>query len=249
MTNSIKLITLFSIIVLTLSVQANAFAQTKVTVLPNGSLILDDFKSGNIGDVPSKWFNRDGNQRIADSPASEQEKYRYRIQEEAGKRYLRYSGMNAMHMNLPVRDTKEFTLSTHPYLSWEWRVHSIPKGATEDDDKRNDTAASIYVVYEISGLFKIPKVIRYTWSSTLPKGSYLTKGRQRILVMESGESRLNEWIRFERNIAEDYRNFFGEEPPERPLAILILSDANNTKSFAFADYGPIMLHKTPQKTP
>jgi len=216
-------------------------AQTAVRVMSNGSILLDDFSGDKVGSMPSKWYVRDGNIRLHDLDQTEKEKYRYRVVEESGKKYLRYSGMNAMHIGLPIRDTKEISLKTHPILSWEWRVHALPKGASEASDKLNDSAASIYVVYELSGLFRIPKVIRYTWSTTLPKDTYLSKGRQKILVMESGESRLGEWIRFERDVAEDYRKFFGEEPPERPLAILILSDANDTKSFAFADYGPIMM--------
>jgi hypothetical protein len=227
-------------------VMANLFtipsnAQVPVTVLDNGTIVLDDFSNDDIGSMPSKWYVRDGDVRLKDLSADKKLKYRYRVVQEDGKKYLRYSGMDAMHIGLPIHETTEIDLGTHPVLSWEWRVHAIPEGGNEDIEKLNDTAASIYVVFEVSGIFRIPKVVRYTWSSTLPKSTYLSKGKQKILVKESGMSRKGEWIRFERDIAEDYRNFFGEEPPKRPLAILILSDANNTGSFAFADYGPIYL--------
>lgn len=218
-------------------------AQVPVRVLDNGNIVLDDFTNDVVGSMPSKWYVRDGNVRLRDLDAEKKTKYRYRVVEENGQKYLRYSGMDAMHIGLPIHETNEIDLATHPILSWEWRVHAVPTGANEDIEKLNDTAASIYVVYEISGIFRIPKVIRYTWSSTLPKGTELAKGRQRIVVKESGTARKGEWIRFERDIAQDYRNMFGEEPPKRPLAILILSDANNTGSFAFADYGPIYLKK------
>jgi len=220
-----------------------ATAQVAVRLLDNGNILLDDFSNDVVGSMPSKWYVRDGNVRLKDLAADKKSKYRYRVVEEDGKKYLRYSGMDAMHIALPIHETTEIDLGVHPVLSWEWRVHAVPAGANEDIEKLNDTAASIYVVFEISGIFRIPKVIRYTWSSTLPKNTYLSKGRQKILVKESGTSRKGEWIRFERNIADDYRNFFGEEPPKRPLAILILSDANNTGSFAFADYGPIYLKR------
>ncbi len=222
---------------------AQSMAQVPVRVLDNGTIVLDDFTNDVVGSMPSKWYVRDGNVRLKDLDADKKTKYRYRVVEENGQKYLRYSGMDAMHIGLPIHETNEIDLSTHPILSWEWRVHAVPTGANEDIEKLNDTAASIYVVYEISGIFRIPKVIRYTWSSTLPKGTELAKGRQRIVVKESGMARKGEWIRFERDIAEDYRKLFGEEPPKRPLAILILSDANNTGSFAFADYGPIYLKR------
>lgn len=234
----------FCFLMLTASALPNsASAQVPVRVLDDGNIVLDDFRDDVIGSMPSKWYVRDGDVRLKDLGADKKTRYRYRVVEENGKKYLRYSGMDAMHIGLPIHETSEIDLSTHPILSWEWRVHAVPTDANEDVEKLNDTAASIYVVYEISGLFRIPKVIRYTWSSTLPKGTQLSKGRQKIVVKESGMSRKGEWIRFERNIAEDYRNLFGEEPPKRPLAILILSDANNTGTFAFADYGPIFLKK------
>jgi len=238
----IFLLTLASTVILAVIPQPGK-AQVPVRILDNGNILLDDFSQDDIGSMPSKWYVRDGNVRLKDLAVDKKSKYRYRVVEEDGRKYLRYSGMDAMHIGLPIHETSEIDLTTHPILSWEWRVHAVPAGANEDIEKLNDTAASIYVVFEISGIFRIPKVIRYTWSSTLPKNTYLSKGRQKILVKETGTSRKGEWIRFERNIADDYRNFFGEEPPKRPLAILILSDANNTGSFAFADYGPIYMKR------
>ncbi len=227
---------------------SSMFAQVAVTVLENGNILLDDFKGDQVGSMPSKWFVRDGDVRLMDLAADKKTRYRYRVVEEEGKKYLRYSGMDAMHIGLPIHETSEIDLGTHPILSWEWRVHAVPVGGNEDVERLNDTAASVYVVFELSGIFRIPKVIRYTWSSTLPRDTYLSKGKQKILVMESGMSRRGEWMRFERNIVDDYRNYFGEEPPKRPLAILILSDANNTGTFAFADYGPLLLKRQSMPT-
>jgi len=238
---------LFSILVvcflLLSSISTYTVAQVAVQVLENGTILLDDFSRDEVGSMPSKWFVRDGDVRLTDLPAEKKTRYRYRVVKEDGKKYIRYSGMDAMHIALPIHETPEIDLSTHPILSWEWRVHAVPTGANEDVDKLNDTAASIYVVFELAGIFRIPKVIRYTWSSTLPRDTYLSKGKQKILVMESGMNRKGEWVRFERNVVEDYRKFFGEEPTKRPLAILILSDANNTGTFAFADYGPLYLKR------
>ncbi|HET8865674.1 MAG TPA: DUF3047 domain-containing protein, partial [Gracilimonas sp.] len=72
-------------------------------------------------------------------------------------------------------------------------------------------------------------------------------GNQKIVVVESGEDEMGKWIRFERNIVEDYERLFGDKAPKRPMAILILSDADNTKSTAIADYDDIML-KPAKKT-
>src|SRR5699024_6740081 len=104
----------------------------------------------------------------------------------------------------------------------------------EDKDALNDVAASIYVVFDMGHVLfkKVPKSIRYTWSSTLPEGTELSKlfGNQRIIVMGSGEKNIGTWQTFERNIVEDYKRLFGDNPPKRPLAILILSDGDSTDS-------------------
>jgi hypothetical protein len=66
-------------------------------------------------------------------------------------------------------------------------------------------------------------------------------GKQKIIVLASGSKNEGKWITFQRNIAQDYKNLFGEDPPDKPIAILILSDGNNTKSRVKADYDDIVL--------
>ena len=162
-----------------------------------------------------------------------------------GNKYLRYAGTKARHVNFPLKNRPQVNIYKTPILSWRWRVEKLPKGGNEKDDDYNDTAASIYVVFDMGHiLFKrVPKSIRYTWSSTLKKGTEVSKffGNQKIIVVESGPSQEGKWITFQRNIVKDYKRLFGEDPPKTPLAILILSDGDNTKSRAIADYDDIML--------
>jgi hypothetical protein len=130
-------------------------------------------------------------------------------------------------------------------LSWKWRIHDLPEGANEDSNSLNDTAASIYVVFDMGKVLfkKVPKSIRYTWSSSLPAGTELSKfyGNQKIVVMGSGMPEEKGWMHFQRNIIEDYRRLFGDAPPSKPLAILLLSDGDSTNDFVKADYDDIML--------
>ncbi len=240
-----KRIFLLQTLLIALMSQTQVMAQAQIRFQENGNIILDDFANETVGTVPSKWFVRDGNVKVRDLSPEKRSRYNYRISEDEGRRFIRYSGSDAMHIGLPLYETQGVSLKSHPILSWEWRVHSLPKNAMENDENSNDAAASIYVVYELSGLFKTPKVIRYTWSSSLPKNTIISKGKQKIVVLESGSQRIRQWVKFERNIYDDYVQLFGQEPPDKPLAILILSDANNTKSFALADYGTLMLKRNP----
>lgn len=211
--------------------------------MPDGSWLVEDFEKDTVGQLPLRWYNRDV-KRKANHP-EEAKLFDYTIEEENGNKYLHYEDTNARHLNIPLLKREGLNIHETPILSWKWRVDKIPEGGNEDKGP-NDVAASIYVAFDMGrvALFKkVPKSIRYTWSSTLSKGTELSKffGNQKIIVVESGEDEMGKWIRFEHNIVEDYKRMFGDKPPKKPLAILILSDADKTKSMAVAGYDDIML--------
>lgn len=213
---------------------------TKVT--PEGHLVLEDFASDSIGDLPKNWFNRNGDRNPVNYEGQLRSEYQYSVTQGEGFKFLRFEGSEAKHLLLPLGANKEIDLKERPILSWKWRVHEIPFGANEDSDRLNDTAASVYVVWGFN-LLRVPRVVRYTWSSTLPVGfeTSANMGMQKIIVLASGEKDKGKWLTFERNIVEDYNRLFRGSAPMRPVAILILSDADDTKSFAKADYALFML--------
>lgn len=214
-------------------------------LMDNGSLLIEDFERDTVGALPSGWYNRDV-LRKANHP-EESKLFHYSIQEEDGNQFLFYNHTDARHLNYPLAKREGINIHETPILSWKWRVDKVPEGGNEDSKHMNDVAASIYVVFDMGRVAlvkKVPKSIRYTWSSTLPEGKEMSKffGNQKIVVMQSGEDNLGEWITEKRNIVEDYKRLFGDNPPKRPLAILILSDADETNSTAIAAYDDIMLH-------
>ncbi|MDZ7773413.1 MAG: DUF3047 domain-containing protein [Balneolaceae bacterium] len=213
--------------------------------LADGSLLLDDFESDPVGGLPVGWFDRDGNRELVNYDSNVQEEYKYRIMEEEGNRFLRYEGMHAKHINYPLANKEMVNIHETPVLSWRVRAHELPDNADEDVSDRNDSVVSVYVVFEFGHVLfrKVPKSIRYSWSTTRETGSQFSKlfGNQKILVIESGEARTGEWVTFERNIYEDYRELFGETPPKQPLAILVLSDGDSTGSHVMADYDDFIL--------
>jgi hypothetical protein len=89
----------------------------------------------------------------------------------------------------------------------------------------------------------VPKVVKYVWSTTLPVGAAVRRrglGRPWMVVAESGEGHLGTWRTYVFNAYEAYKETFGGEPPARPVGIGILSDANATRSQAYADYDDIV---------
>ncbi len=212
----------------------------------SGQIVLEDFENDAPGSLPSKWYNRDGNAKPSNYVGESRDDYHYAIRKEGGRTFLRYEGSRAKHLSLEIGAETLDDIREMPILSWDWRVHALPEGANEFAEKRNDTAASIYVVWGFNA-FRMPKVVRYTWSSTVEQGKTASRNMnmQHIVVMESGTKNLGKWITFERNIVDDYNRFFRGAVPKRPIGILILSDADDTQSFSKADYDRILLKSAP----
>src|SRR5699024_6180520 len=228
------------------------FSQTKkVKKLPTGSQVIEDFENDKEGTLPRGWYDQKGEEPVMSFSKEQRKEYKYRIVKEGGNRFLRYDGRTARHINFPLinkdkENIYDINLYETPILSWKVRAHKLPKNAREDDDNYNDTVASIYVFFDmgrIALIKKVPKTIRYTWSTTLDKGTETSKlfGNQQIRVVKSGSEDTGKWIIFKRNLVEDYRHLFGDDPPKTPIAIIILSDGDSTDSWVKADYDDIKL--------
>ncbi|WP_440998695.1 DUF3047 domain-containing protein [Fodinibius sp. SL11] len=230
---------------------SSSFGQSEIKKFEDGSILLEDFEDDWVGDLPGDWYDRDGNKPLYEHTIEEQKTYKYKVKKEDGNKFLRYEGTRAKHMGFPLIDKDQnniydINIYDTPILSWKVRAHRLPKDGNEKSSDHNDSVASVYVVFDMGRVAlvkKVPKSIRYTWSSTLPEGETGSKlfGNQQIIVVKSGVQDTGKWVTFERNLVEDYRRMFGDDPPQNPLAILILSDGNSTDSYVKADYDDIIL--------
>lgn len=243
-------IPLFSVI-LALAFTSSLYSQPKEAINSihfgdDGVVYLEDFEHYKEGTIPSEWYNRDGDAIPATYDEPIKSEYLYSVEQEDENKFLRFEGIEAKHLNFPLMDKEGLNILETPVLKWDWRIHNIPEGGDEGSSSKNDVAASVYVVFDTSRiLFKeVPVTIRYTWSSTHPVGSEFSKlrGRQRIMVLGTGDEGIGDWQTFERNLVEDYEHFFDKKPPARPIALLILSASDDTRSFTKADYDNFELH-------
>ena len=60
----------------------------------------------------------------------------------------------------------------------------------------------------------------------------------KMIVVESGAAKVGTWVEESRNVYQDYRQAFGEEPPAIN-GVAIMTDTDNTKERAVAYYGDI----------
>lgn len=87
--------------------------------------------------------------------------------------------------------------------------------------------------------------INYIWESKAPLGAIVSNpftSRIKMMIVESGAEKLNQWVSEERNVYEDYLEAFGEEPL-MISGVAIMTDTDNTGESAIAYYGDIQFTK------
>jgi len=234
-----RVITLISLLIIALFW---GLPQSKDLFSQSDSIILEDWQRY-TGNPFSVWKTREDLSKAR--PV-------YRIIEEDGKKFLRASTVNVNNSVQLGKDLK-WDIKRHPNLSWEWRVRIVPEGGNEGGKGLNDSAAGLYVIYQtrtvpFTGWQNQPaNWIKYVWSSTLPVGTVIPRKitkmgfdiNGRYVVVASGKKDLNKWITFNRNVIDDYKKYFGTNPPFKSVVIGILTDSDDTKSKAEADYGVI----------
>ncbi len=186
----------------------------------------------------------------------------YQVTSERGRRFLRASTRSDHSLSIQAGKLVNshgahtaqvsWKLRDYPVLSWEWRVHQLPRGGNELVDDKNDSAAGVYVVFFkrklplLSWKYQPYNIIKYVWSAEMPLHRYATRefallGFIPIIKtvyrpIRSGKRDLGKWVAEKRNVLKDYQKYFNEPPKYDPILIAILTDSNDTKSTSIADY-------------
>jgi len=138
----------------------------------------------------------------------------------------------------------EYSLRDYPILAWRWKVANILDKGDETKKGGDDYPARVYVVFP-HWFFPKTKSINYIWANKLPKGQHVPNpftGNAIMVAVESGRENIGRWISERRNVYEDYRRLFGEEPP-MVGAIAIMTDTDNTGGAATAWYDDIRIER------
>jgi hypothetical protein len=155
-------------------------------------------------------------------------------------------------------------LKKYPLISWRWKISKIYSKGDITQKKGDDYPARIYIIFENdvkqSTFFKKAKeqayrllygeyppsgAINYIWASNAPEGTIASNPyaiQSKMIVVQSGENRINTWIAEDQNVYEDYKKIFGSEPP-MIAAIGIMTDTDDTKESALSFYGDIVFKR------
>lgn len=150
------------------------------------------------------------------------------------------------------------------YLEWEWKIESVLEKGDLTKKDGDDFTARVYVtfdynpsnlgfrermkyrLYKTFTSFEIPlRSLNYIWANKAEIGtmaeSPFTNWVQYV-VIQSGNENSGNWFTEKRNILEDFREVFGEDPP--PVSgITIMTDSDNTGESTKAYFGKIILSK------
>jgi hypothetical protein len=136
----------------------------------------------------------------------------------------------------------EYDPSQYPILAWSWKVDNILTKGDAASKAGDDYAARLYVVFP-SFFFWKTRAINYIWANKLPVGQAVPNaftGNAMMIAVRSGSAENGQWLSERRNVYEDFKLLFGEEPPLIG-AIAIMTDTDNTGGEASACYGPIRI--------
>lgn len=158
-------------------------------------------------------------------------------------------GQNVLHMRSQnegstiVKDIRgKVNLESTPVLEWRWKATVLPKGGNSCRKATDDQAAQIFVVWPRFPEAVRSRIIGYVWDTTVKAGTICASEKTRTVtyvVVRSGDADLGKWLTEHRNLREDFKKIYGEEP-ENPAAISLAIDANDTKSAAEAYIGPVL---------
>lgn len=235
------MIRIISLLLLVLSVAGPQPTGSAVSV----EHVVDDFESYAPGGIPDKWSILRGRKLTKVQADYMLDDEWFKVTREGGNQALRvYSNDAVATLAMPTDEESEhpWDFAKTPGLSWDWRAFRLPEGASEDEDRLNDSGMALYVFFAIRGrMIKRPEAIKYTYSATLPVGTVVDYGRLKVIVVSSALDGLGEWQHIERNVVADYRQQFGDEPPAFPLLIRLWSDTDNLGGVAEGEYDNIRI--------
>jgi len=149
---------------------------------------------------------------------------------------------------------------SHPIVEWRWNVVQPVSGADVRIPSREDSPARLVISFHgdinrldftervtlrwykaLTGQMLPYAMLMYTWADALPAETVIASehtAKIQMIVLPSDESRVGQWVQFKRNVLEDYRRLFGDEPGDI-VAVGVMSDSDDTGNKARALFGDI----------
>jgi hypothetical protein len=153
-----------------------------------------------------------------------------------------------------------FDIRIAPIVEWRWKVSGMVEGSDNRIGAKEDSPARLlfafdgdksslpllersifYITEKLSGRELPYALLQYIWAREIPVGTILEHPhtrRVRMLVVASGPGGIGRWHSLTRNLYDDFRRAFHEEPGLL-TGVGVLTDTDNTGGSVEAWYGDI----------
>ena len=170
--------------------------------------------------------------------------YDFAVVEAEGRRVLHLkSAGDSSNISKEVKG--KVNLKETPVLEWTWKATVLPAGGDSRKKETDDQAAQLYVTWPRFPEAVRSRIIGYVWDTTAPAGTIVKSektGTVTYVVLRSGPAELGKWLTERRNVREDFKTIYGEEP-EDPSVVSFGIDSDDTKSTAESWMGTILFRK------
>jgi hypothetical protein len=200
-------------------------------------VVVEDWSSQPVGTrgIPPGWQKRQN----WGSP-----RFDFTVVENAGHRVLHLKSAgdsSSIHKEIKGR----VSLKETPVLEWSWKAVVLPPGADSRKAATDDQAAQVYVTWPRFPEAVRSRIIGYIWDTTAPAGEVIKSqktGTVTYVVVRSGAAELGKWLTERRNVREDFRKIYGEEPDD-PAYLTVAIDSDDVKGTAESYMGTITFRK------
>lgn len=212
--------------ILALSVIAASSAQ-------EGILWVDRFSSGQIkGNIPEGWSleKKTGNPEV-------------QIEQRGDQAYVRFFSNKS---SFGLKKEMNFNIKDYPYLNWRWKVSRLPEKGDFLDKATDDQAAQVYVAFPRFPTMVNTEAVGYLWESNAKnkgkEGESPAWTKSKVIVLQAGSEKLNQWVLEKRNVYEDYKRLFQKEPP-RVGGVSLYVNSQHTQGVAESYFDEIFFSK------
>jgi hypothetical protein len=203
------------------------------SIAQEGVLWVDKFSMGKgTNGIPEGWelIKKTGEPQI-------------KVEQSGDNAYVHFLSNNS---SFGLKKEMNFSVKDYPYLNWKWKVNRLPEKGDFLKKETDDQAAQIYTLFPRFPAKLNTEVVGYLWESN-PKnkgmeGESAAWSKSKVIVLQAGPEKLNQWVQEKRNVYEDYKKLFKKEPPETG-GITIYINTQHTQGKAESFYRQIYFSK------
>ena len=151
--------------------------------------------------------------------------------------------LRSNHSSFSLERKVNLDIKNYPYVTWRWKALKLPPHGDVRHSKTNDQVLQLLVAFEGR------KILSYVWDSNAPEGTVADESiawpvslKVKVLTLKSGASDAGKWLTVTRNVYDDYRKLFNEDPPH-VKGIRIQTNSQHTESVGEGYVGKIVFSK------